>query len=206
MPTSSKYGKLYTALMINKLAELVPINSILDVGVGEGTYFNILSPYFENIKWSGIEVWKPYILKYNLGSKYQILINQDVRQINFAEGPSYDLTLFGDVIEHMTKQEAQTLIKAVIPKTHLIMISIPIIHFPQDVVEGNPFEQHIKDDWSHDEVLESFPNIISAFIHDFMGVYFLSTNTEFSQIIRTIQSQISTLVKKNSPNEVIAWA
>lgn len=96
----------------------------------------------------------------------------------------------------MTKQEAQTLIKTVIPKTHLIMISIPIIHFPQDVVEGNPFEQHIKDDWSHDEVLESFPNIISAFIHDFMGVYFLSTNTEFSQIIRTIQSQISTLVKK----------
>jgi hypothetical protein len=72
----------------------------------------------------------------------------------------------------MTKQEAQTLIKTVTPKTHLIMISIPIIHFPQDVAEGNPFEQHIKDDWSHDEVLESFPNIISAFIHDFMGVCF----------------------------------
>ncbi|SVE36985.1 uncharacterized protein METZ01_LOCUS489839, partial [marine metagenome] len=104
MLASSKYGKHYTALMIHKLAELVPINSILDVGVGEGTYFNILSPYLENIKWSGIEVWKPYILKYNLGSKYQILINQDVRKINFAEGPSYDLTLFGDVIEHMTKQ------------------------------------------------------------------------------------------------------
>jgi hypothetical protein len=35
MPTSSKYGKLYTALMINKLNELAPIESILDIGVGE---------------------------------------------------------------------------------------------------------------------------------------------------------------------------
>ena len=206
MPTSSKYGKLYTALMINKLKDLLPIESILDVGVGEGTYSDILSPYLENTTWSGIEVWKPYITEYNLGNKYQILINQDVRQINFAEGPSYDIALFGDILEHMTKEEAQTLIKKVIPKTHLIMISIPIVHFPQDIVGGNPFEQHIKDNWSHEEVLESFPNIISAFIHNFIGVYFLSTNPEFSTIIRKLQSQISKLVKQNLTNETIFWA
>ena len=206
MPTSSKYGKLYTALMINKLKDLLPIESILDVGVGEGTYSDILSPYLENTTWSGIEVWKPYITKYNLGNKYQILINQDVRQINFAEGPSYDIALFGDILEHMTKEEAQNLIKTVIPKTHLIMISIPIVHFPQDIVGGNPFEQHIKDNWSHEEVLESFPNIISAFIHNFIGVYFLSTNPEFSTIIRKLQSQISKLVKKKFTTETIFWA
>ena len=66
MPTSSKYGKLYTALMINKLKDLLPIESILDVGVGEGTYSDILSPYLENAIWSGIEVWEPYITEYNL--------------------------------------------------------------------------------------------------------------------------------------------
>ena len=192
--------------MINKLKDLLPIESILDVGVGEGTYSDILSPYLENTTWSGIEVWKPYITKYNLGNKYQILINQDVRQINFAEGPSYDIALFGDILEHMTKEEAQNLIKTVIPKTHLIMISIPIVHFPQDIVGGNPFEQHIKDNWSHEEVLESFPNIISAFIHNFIGVYFLSTNPEFSTIIRKLQSQISKLVKKKFTTETIFWA
>ena len=206
MPTSSKYGKLYTALMINKLKDLLSIESILDVGVGEGTYSDILSPYLENTTWSGIEVWKPYITEYNLGNKYQILINQDVRQINFAEGPSYDIALFGDILEHMTKEEAQILIKKVMPKTHLIMISILIVYFPQDIVGGNPFEQHIKDNWSHEEVLESFPNIISAFIHNFIGVYFLSTNPEFSPIIRKLQSQISKLVKKKFTTETIFWA
>ena len=206
MPTSPKYGKLYTALIKKKLSKLLPIQSILDVGVGEGTYFDILSPHLEHIKWSGIEVWKPYIKKYDLEKKYQILINQDVRRIDFSQGPFYDLTLFGDIIEHMTKQEAQTLINAVTPKTNLIMISIPIINFPQVGVEGNPFEKHIKEDWSQEEVLESFPNIISVFIHEFIGVYFLSTKPDYIEMIRKKQGQISKMVKKNSQNEAIIWA
>ncbi len=206
MPTSSKYGKLYSALMIKKLRELLPVQSILDVGVGKGTYFDILSPHLENIKWSGIEVWEPYIERYNLEKKYQILISQDVRQIDFSQGPYYDLTLFGDIIEHMTKKEAQILINAVIPKSNLIMISIPIIPFPQVAVEGNPFEEHIKEDWSHGEVLESFPHIISVFVHEFIGVYFLSNKPEYIEIIRKKQGQISRLVKKNSQNETIFWA
>lgn len=191
--------------MINKLNEISPIQSILDIGVGEGTYFNILSPYLENTKWSGIEAWEPYIKKYELRQKYEILINKDVRQINFAEGPSYDLAIFGDVLEHMTKLEAQTLIKTITPKTNLMIISIPIIDFPQDIIAGNPFEKHVKDNWSHKEVLESFPNIISAFVHEFIGVYFVSTNSELSAIVRKIQRPVSTLVKTNLINEIIFW-
>jgi hypothetical protein len=41
--------------MINKLNKLAPIETILDIEVGEETYFNILSPYLENTKWSGVE-------------------------------------------------------------------------------------------------------------------------------------------------------
>ena len=85
------------------------------------------------------------------------------------------------------------------------MISIPIVDFPQEMVEGNPFEEHVNDNWSHEKVLESFPNIISAFIHEFIGVYFLSTNSELSAIVRAIQSQVSKLVKTNSTNETIFW-
>ncbi|MDC0196784.1 hypothetical protein OAJ93_04210 [Gammaproteobacteria bacterium] len=135
--------------------------------MGEETYFNILSPYLENTKWSGIEVWEPYIIKYNLRRKYEILINTDVRQINYDEGSSYDLTMLGDIRERMTRQGAQTPIKTIIPATNLIMVSIPIVDSPQDMIGENPFEKHVKDAWSHEEVLESFPNIITAFIHDF---------------------------------------
>ena len=74
MPISSNYGKLYTALVINKLNEYHSIDSILDVGAGEGTYYNLLSPYLGNIKWSGIEVWEPYCTKYDLQNKYEIYV------------------------------------------------------------------------------------------------------------------------------------
>ena len=104
MPTSSKYGKLYTALMINKLNELAPIESILDIGVGEGTYFDILSPYLKNTKWSGIEAWEPYITKYNLRRKYKTFMDKDIHQINFDEVSSCHLLILGNVVEHMTKQ------------------------------------------------------------------------------------------------------
>ena len=83
------------------------------------------------------------------------------------------------------------------------MISIPIVDFPQDMIGGNPFEKHVKENWSHEEMLESFPNIISAFIHEFIGVYFVSTNSEISEIVRKIQSQISKIAEMNSKNETI---
>jgi hypothetical protein len=40
------------------------------------------------------------------------------------------------------------------------IITIPIIHNPQEASYGNPYEVHIKDDWSVEEVLESFSHIV----------------------------------------------
>ena len=110
MPTSSKYGKLYSALMIRKLSELYPLKSILDIGVGEGTYYEILSSDLANVAWSGVEIWEPYIEKYKLRDKYPVLMNQDVRKIDFSTEPKWDLSLLGDILEHMSKHEAQLVI------------------------------------------------------------------------------------------------
>jgi hypothetical protein len=65
----------------------------------------------------------------------------------------------GDVLEHMTKEEALTVISNLLPRCKYFIISIPIIKWPQDAVNGNPFEIHVKDDWSDKEALESFPSI-----------------------------------------------
>jgi hypothetical protein len=40
-----------------------------------------------------------------------------------------------------------------------VVISIPIHHCPQGAWGGNPYEIHVKDDWTHQEVMESFPGI-----------------------------------------------
>ena len=79
------------------------ISKILDVGPGVGTY----SVALKNAGWkghiTGIEIWEPYIELYDLNSKYDEIIIKDVR---LHDDFNYDLVIFGDILEHMTKEEA----------------------------------------------------------------------------------------------------
>jgi hypothetical protein len=38
-------------------------------------------------------------------------------------------------------------------------------------LKDNPYEIHIKPDWSHEEVMESFDNIIDNETYDVVGIY-----------------------------------
>ena len=203
MPGSSDFGKLYTALMITQLVDSGLIKTIIDVGVGRGTYYELLSPHLPQLDWTGVEVWAPYIDQFNLHNKYTKLINQDVREINFEAEPQRDLAILGDILEHMPKSDAQKIINTILDKSRTVVISIPITHYPQDEINNNPFEKHIKDDWSHKEVLESFPHIITSYVHDHIGVYFLSRDIETTATLKSIYPFVCDIVKKQLPNDQI---
>jgi hypothetical protein len=63
------------------------------------------------------------------------------------------------LLEHMTKEQSQALVDRALTKAKYVVISIPIHHSPQGAWGGNPYEIHVKDDWTHEEVMESFPRI-----------------------------------------------
>ena len=187
MPYSSISGKAFTARLLHNLSLRYTFKTILDIGVGSGTYSNLyrnrLNPYtnFLHEIWTGVEVWKPYIEMFDLGSKYDHLILEDVRTV-FDDGGglvtehrqrfSYDLAFIGDVLEHMTKDEAVTLFAQVTSCSKYTIISIPIVHYPQDEYLGNPYEKHVKDDWSHDEVVQTFGEPATYIVDGEIGVYF----------------------------------
>jgi cyclopropane fatty-acyl-phospholipid synthase-like methyltransferase len=144
------------------------IKTILDIGTGRGNYSDLLKGV--NIeKIDGIEVWEPYIERYNLKNKYNNIFLYDVRQ---WENFNYDLIIFGDVLEHMTKEESIHVWQKASSMAKHAIISIPIIHFPQGESEGNPYQVHIKDDWSEKEVIETFSDIISYDIYPTVGVFY----------------------------------
>ncbi len=170
MPLSSNEGK-------NKISEWIDnINpvyfNVLDVGTGKGLYAYIFrdSHNLQNSKWTGIEIWEPYVEKYNLHSKYDTLLVKDARYIDFGFN-KYDIAFCGDILEHMTKKQAQDLVSKLQKCCRNIIISIPIIHYEQGPIEDNPYEIHIKPDWSHEEVLESFDSIVDSKIGNIIGVY-----------------------------------
>lgn len=169
MPYSSKSGKQWSKRIIKRLFNKCIDGSILDVGVGCGNYYNMLKPVLTSATFTGIEIWKPYIDKYQLDKKYDFIINEDIR--TYLPNKSYGITILGDILEHMTKKEAVLVYNKLLSYSEYVLISIPIISYPQEEYKNNPYEAHVKDDWSHDEVLDTFNNIALSYIENEIGVY-----------------------------------
>lgn len=156
------------------------ITRILDIGTGCGTYIDLIK--FNNVcpnaEWVGVEAWQNYIDKFRLVEKYNTVINQDARSLDWQQLGKFSVAIAGDVLEHMSKQDAIVLVNSILENCDTLIISIPIIYMPQDEVNGNPYEVHVKDDWSHDEVIKTWSMYIKESYRkghkSKIGVYWLS--------------------------------
>lgn len=173
MARSSKNGKVWTKERVSALVKSP--GNILDIGCGQGTYKNLFLDieHINSSNWVAVEVWTPYIKKYSLEEKYNKVINEDARQLEWSNFQNFDVVFMGDVLEHMTKEDAQALVDSALKYVKWILISIPIVYLPQGADHGNEYEIHVKPDWSHQEVLESFPNIVESHTEGIIGVYLL---------------------------------
>lgn len=148
MPTSNKELK-------NEITEwyktLNP-RTVLDVGTGEGTYCTLLK-HLNNSIWIGIEAWAPYIKKFDLDSKYNMMIVSDIKYLSFGSLPFHelDLLIIGDCLEHLEKGIAVSLINKFKSYAKNIFISIPHGDCPQGSLDGNWFEKH-RSTWDHEEL------------------------------------------------------
>jgi len=149
MPFSTFYFKEQTKKYI---IDNYHIDSrILDVGVGAGTYYNLLSPLgYTNI--DGVEIFQNYISEYRLEEKYKNIFNGNICNIdiNFEE---YDLIILGDVLEHIDKKDAKKLIEKIgnVPT----IIGVPF-ESEQGEHYGNIYETHLQSDLTLDIFLERF--------------------------------------------------
>ena len=170
MPMSSREGKVKILEWIMELT--TTYNKVLDIGVGEGTYALLYRKCktIENAEWTGVEVWEPYVSRFNLEEKYDKLLIEDARTVDLGD-KKFDIAFCGDVVEHMTKEESQHMVNKLLNCCKYVVLSIPIIYMPQGSYAGNQYEIHVKPDWSHEEVLESFPNIIDSKAGKDIGVY-----------------------------------
>lgn len=187
MPYSSNSGKFFCDRAVMRITSqlshaLFESHRILDVGAGSGTYSDRYGKtYLDRVKfkWTGVEIWEPYVAKFGLESKYDTLIVGDAIEHLITESKrmiSYDLCFMGDVVEHVSKEAAIKMVELALKCCNAIILSIPIIHYPQEAYDGNPYEKHVKDDWSHQEVMETFGNVVVEYgVENEIGVYVLST-------------------------------
>ena len=147
------------------------INFVLDVGAGKGTYFELLDAQV-NGDIDGIEVWQPYIDQYDLHEKYDKLYVGDARSIvELIPAGKYDLIIFGDILEHMSKEDALTLWEESARVAKWGLISVPIIHYPQGAEYGNPYEVHVQDHLHPEDIRRDYGPFDAEAIYEITGTF-----------------------------------
>ncbi len=194
MSSSSIYGKAWVSIVFNQLSQEGAVRRVLDVGVGAGGYSENLR--ISGQEWLGIEVWGPYLDKFSLREKYDKIIIADARYVDYSLLGSLDVVFCGDVLEHMNKDEAVRLAEKLLSVSRMVFISLPVVHYPQGAEDGNPFEMHVKDDWTIEEARSSFPSVTVSIVHENIGVLALASNiADKERIVQAAQNAYNAIKK-----------
>lgn len=136
----------------------------LDVGACDGKWSKLLNGY---LTIDAVEIYAPNIIKHSLADIYRYVYNADIRELDFEH---YDLIIFGDVLEHMSVEDAQKVIEYAFPRCTDFLIAVPY-QWVNRSHYGNPWEVHVQDDLTPKNVLERYPNIKPLFIFERYGYY-----------------------------------
>ena len=139
-------------------------DTCLDVGACDGKWSKLLKGY---LKMQAVEAFRPNLFTHHLITKYDRIYVEDIRTMQYEY---YDLIIFGDVLEHMSVEEAQKVLEYAWPRCKDLIVALPF-HHSQGEKYGNPYEVHVQDDLTHELVLERYPGLAPIFLTDYYGYY-----------------------------------
>ena len=116
--------------------------TIVDLGPGSGNFPRLLGK--KKYIWKAVEIWGPYIKRFNLDKLYQEIRIGDIR---YMELPKGDCAILGDILEHLNSEDMKRVFKKVDKQYNHVVISIPVRSVGYRCFEGNEFETHLAS-WS----------------------------------------------------------
>lgn len=158
MPYS--YGDYKNEVINHIKLNITEQSKILDVGPGAGTYGSMLRNY--NV--DGLEIHPPYIQMFNLNEIYKTIHIGDIRKFDVSE---YDYIIMGDVLEHLTTEEAIEVLNRM--KDKKVMVAVPYL-FEQGEEMGNIYETHHQPDLT-DEIVISRYGLKPLYTNERYGYY-----------------------------------
>jgi len=163
MPGSSDFGKQEIRQYLTE--NYPPDSRVLDLGVGQGTYSDLLRDYFPVM--DAIEAHAAYVIAFHLTDKYRQVFIADVRSFVFFH--RYEIFILGDVLEHLPAEDGQNLIRWLCSLGEVV-VSVPYLT-KQGIVNDNPFEIHRQDDLTHEIMTERYPQLKLLVNGDHIGIY-----------------------------------
>jgi hypothetical protein len=139
----------------NEVVEYIGINydsttKIIDIGAGAGKMWDLLHKTHPNI--DAIEVWTPNVEGY-LRDKYNNIFN--VNCLDFKDYKDYDIATIGDMLEHLTVEDAQKLL-TMLPQDIVIVVPFSL---HKTNLAGNPYQEHKQPDLTVENMEERYPEL-----------------------------------------------
>lgn len=138
-------------------------HTILDIGAGWGKYHFLLPDYTMD----AIEIWEPNVKNEKLNNLYRHVFIEDMR--NWTPG-FYNVIIMGDVLEHISRSDAQALMEKLLPWCDEIYVVVPF-RYPQHEVDGNPYEEHLQPDLTPKIMENEYPMLDCVALSDEKGIY-----------------------------------
>jgi tRNA1(Val) A37 N6-methylase TrmN6 len=125
---TKKHNNIVDDISLNQIININPL-IVVDVGCGDGYYCKLIKHNIPKCKVIGIEKHKPYIKKFALTSIYDEIINNDI--IDEIQNITGDLIIFGDVLEHLVKDDMEQVLKTAVQNFKFVLINSPYGYQPQ---------------------------------------------------------------------------
>ena len=133
---------------------------ILDVGACDGKWAALLRQAGYDGILDAVEIFTPNVIK--ILTLYDNVFAGDIFDYRYAKR-TYDVAIFGDVIEHMEILDAQFVLGYAQDSCGEVIVGVPYLYH-QDAIYGNEWERHIQDDLTHELFMERYPGF-ERFVH-----------------------------------------
>ena len=132
-------------------------STILDIGAYDGKWYNVLVGGGRQYNMDAVEIFEPSIAKYKLREKYNKVFAENI--IDFTKNhpdAKYDLIIMGDVLEHLTVEDAQKVVKDLYPICNDFIIAVPY-KSKRHAHYGNKYEIHLQPDLTDEIFHQRYP-------------------------------------------------
>ncbi len=129
-------------ILRHQLAETRPA-SVVDFGAGDGKNGRMIRDVLgTGCRTVAIEGFTPTVRMLESSGLYDEVHEALIQAWSEGNTVTYDLALFGDVLEHLTPREIHRVIRNCLPKFRELIVVVPLCHNQQDAVGGNRLEIH----------------------------------------------------------------
>lgn len=156
--------------------EFMASSSVLDVGAGKGKY-RLLLPEYSHV--DAVEIWERYVTGYRLREMYRAVYVRNIVELVQEFGMAdvkYDVVIMGDVLEHLTVNDAQITLTWLKRVAGELLVIVPY-NYEQGEEHGNPYQRHEQPDLTVESMHERYPElrlvtiVTNAASQPFKGLY-----------------------------------